>query len=166
VEGGSANDYDYANGDPVNGLDLTGTCPPDDYVTLCTFVPAAPDTFARPIFVNDDYSRKWKFDTPGPDVWITVQDHTALGTLFIVRGRDFSSQAASTWGFGQVHTFHLHWNDVFRHDNGYHWEITIDAMPSPIAQFLERGEATPGYTVGFGISSYPFGHSVSTHQND
>ncbi len=24
VEGGSANDYDYADGDPINGLDLTG----------------------------------------------------------------------------------------------------------------------------------------------
>ena len=27
VEGGSANDYDYVNGDPVNGLDLAGECP-------------------------------------------------------------------------------------------------------------------------------------------
>ena len=26
VEGGSANDYDYVNGDPVNGLDLAGLC--------------------------------------------------------------------------------------------------------------------------------------------
>jgi hypothetical protein len=26
VEGGSANDYDYVNGDPINGLDLDGTC--------------------------------------------------------------------------------------------------------------------------------------------
>lgn len=26
VEGGSANDYDYVNGDPVNDFDLTGTC--------------------------------------------------------------------------------------------------------------------------------------------
>lgn len=26
VEGGSANDYDYVSGDPVNGLDLAGTC--------------------------------------------------------------------------------------------------------------------------------------------
>jgi hypothetical protein len=26
VEGGSANDYDYAAGDPVNSLDLDGTC--------------------------------------------------------------------------------------------------------------------------------------------
>jgi hypothetical protein len=27
VEGGSANDYDYVNGDPVNGLDLDGRAP-------------------------------------------------------------------------------------------------------------------------------------------
>ncbi|MEV7028446.1 RHS repeat-associated core domain-containing protein, partial [Kitasatospora sp. NPDC093558] len=27
VSGGSANDYDYANGDPVNSFDLTGKCP-------------------------------------------------------------------------------------------------------------------------------------------
>ncbi|MCA1702323.1 MAG: hypothetical protein LC808_03240, partial [Actinobacteria bacterium] len=27
VEGGSANDYDYSNGDPVNGADLEGTSP-------------------------------------------------------------------------------------------------------------------------------------------
>jgi RHS repeat-associated protein len=26
VEGGSANDYDYTNGDPINGLDLAGLC--------------------------------------------------------------------------------------------------------------------------------------------
>ena len=26
VEGGSANDYDYVSGDPVNGFDLGGTC--------------------------------------------------------------------------------------------------------------------------------------------
>lgn len=26
IEGGSANNYDYVNADPVNGLDLTGTC--------------------------------------------------------------------------------------------------------------------------------------------
>jgi RHS repeat-associated protein len=26
VEGGSSNDYDYVEGDPVNGLDLAGTC--------------------------------------------------------------------------------------------------------------------------------------------
>jgi hypothetical protein len=26
VEGGSANDYDYANADPINNLDLAGTC--------------------------------------------------------------------------------------------------------------------------------------------
>jgi hypothetical protein len=26
VEGGSANDYDYVEGDPVNGFDLAGTC--------------------------------------------------------------------------------------------------------------------------------------------
>src|SRR5947208_15850522 len=29
VEGGSANDYDYSAGDPVNGIDLAGTCIPD-----------------------------------------------------------------------------------------------------------------------------------------
>lgn len=26
IEGGSANDYDYVSGDPVNGLDLDGMC--------------------------------------------------------------------------------------------------------------------------------------------
>jgi len=26
VEGGSANDYDYVSGDPINGFDLAGTC--------------------------------------------------------------------------------------------------------------------------------------------
>ena len=26
MEGGSANDYDYVSGDPINGLDLAGTC--------------------------------------------------------------------------------------------------------------------------------------------
>ena len=26
IAGGSANDYDYVNGDPINGTDLGGTC--------------------------------------------------------------------------------------------------------------------------------------------
>jgi len=26
IQGGSANDYDYVAGDPVNGFDLGGTC--------------------------------------------------------------------------------------------------------------------------------------------
>lgn len=33
VEGGSANDYDYTNGDPVNGLDLSGLC--NEATTSC-----------------------------------------------------------------------------------------------------------------------------------
>jgi hypothetical protein len=37
IQGGSANDYDYVNGDPVNGVDLSGTCLED----LCVVEGAA-----------------------------------------------------------------------------------------------------------------------------
>jgi RHS repeat-associated protein len=38
IEGGSANDYDYVHADPVNGLDLAGTC---DGFGFCSFNEAA-----------------------------------------------------------------------------------------------------------------------------
>ena len=39
IEGGSANDYDYVNGDPVNGFDLTGTHNAD--TSWCNWLAAA-----------------------------------------------------------------------------------------------------------------------------
>lgn len=64
VEGGSANDYGYANADPVNGLDLDGrggvSARPS--ANGCSFSPDRPagyghdDCYAK----FHDYSKRWK----------------------------------------------------------------------------------------------------------
>lgn len=46
VEGGSANDYDYVNGDPVNANDLDGKCPP------CLFLAVAGLRVGLPILAR------------------------------------------------------------------------------------------------------------------
>ncbi|MCA1837039.1 MAG: hypothetical protein LC721_12230, partial [Actinobacteria bacterium] len=160
VEGGSANDYDYANGDPVNGRDLGGACPPDNYVELCShYVPPEPDVSAGLGLVSDAEQYTFKVHTAGPDLWVSVQDQTIYGTTFLVSGRHFKTQGWASFGFSSVHTFHLHWKDAFRRKHGYDWKISIRAAVGPAAPFLDEWPS-PGYSLDVAASQYPFGHTV------
>lgn len=104
VEGGSANDYDYVNGDPVNTTDIDGKCP------FCFFVAAVGVRVAGRVIVR--HASQWVTKRAAPWVarkaapagrWVGTKAtravswvrNTAKGT--VSRAKGVVSKAKNTW---------------------------------------------------------------------
>jgi RHS repeat-associated protein len=81
VEGGSANDYDYVSGDPVNGQDLSGNC----FWDACVFETWAVATIGAAVVVG---SAAWLHAHP-------VHVNTSFIGGFVQRFSDYFQEKAS-----------------------------------------------------------------------
>jgi RHS repeat-associated protein len=126
VSGGSANDYDYANADPVNSRDLDGRRPDDGGggVASC---------------VCNSQTRKWT--TYYTTAWIYSRWHGDMLSRLPYRVREFIKEAASTLtsrGLVKIHSI----KTQFRTKNRYQRRCNPGGYYSYRTQIADQQERT------------------------
>ncbi|WP_446221245.1 PA14 domain-containing protein [Nocardia sp. IBHARD005] len=101
VPGGSANSYDYVNGDPVNTLDLSGRCPPCAVAVLAGGTAGA----AALLYYGGMYLNENPIEAPSIDVFGSDNDPPAATTPAPAQTMGSTNQAgipAPAWRSGDA----------------------------------------------------------------